>query len=807
MGVTIPLSAQQLSEVRAQQLQAQLARSQDIEQRIALLQELSQTLAYSNPTQALRYAQQAYEAARPLSDPVLQARTSQQLGYLHYQTQNPIQAVEFTTQAQRIFAQLLDSASVLGCEVQQALIQSSQNPQKAYTAAQALQQDPRLRQYPALQTALAHTIALSAPNNAQKQQAYQQAIGGYSQSQDWYATADLQQQYAAWLQQQNQPTQAQAQYEQLLETQMRIGDRRPISQTLTHLATLHSRQSQPEQALEYHFQALVLGEEYHQFFDGKYIGESLLGIAKSYEQLAEKAQKANNNNQAAEYRILQKSYQDQYDRLKQQGFSAEAYFGKSPSKTNNNASDSDLRNLRQDNERLRNQNQNLGKQLQDQSTRLGALQGLRQRARERAEADSLALVENRRALEQLQREAEQKTQSIDSLSQVQKRIQQRLSGINRRYWLWIGLLLLVLLPLALVYWWRSRSAKALINKQQYIIANSEKLINERQNVEQEYQQTLKSVQKTLEQSRQENQSLHLAIDEELRPPLELTFREAQTARIPAILQPSTQALQALYALQGASTESKAGTDIVAHAPFYVVNHVLAQVGLWLKDKGASAENNLDPQVFVDCNLELLERILFNMTYNALHHLPSQEGKLRWEGVTEEGYYWIQLYDNGEPIPKAFVNQVFERFSPRAARNRGLGMVFVKMAVEAQGGRVGVQSELDPPLTRISIGLPTAQAPANYTPPFAHDSVAPITVDALHYQPIDPESLALSEETKQALAVFATQLKAVECYETSAVLNILAQIDDTLAPEWKQALAQAAYFLDQDQYQKLIHYVS
>jgi len=58
---------------------------------------------------------------------------------------------------------------------------------------------------------------------------------------------------------------------------------------------------------------------------------------------------------------------------------------------------------------------------------------------------------------------------------------------------------------------------------------------------------------------------------------------------------------------------------------------------------------------------------------------------------------LRVADTGEGIPPEYHQLIFEKFgqvqSPRSskARSTGLGLTFCKMAVEAHGGTIGVES--------------------------------------------------------------------------------------------------------------------
>jgi len=102
---------------------------------------------------------------------------------------------------------------------------------------------------------------------------------------------------------------------------------------------------------------------------------------------------------------------------------------------------------------------------------------------------------------------------------------------------------------------------------------------------------------------------------------------------------------------------------------------------------------------VDADAELTGRILANLVTNALKHTPPG-GKVE-VGATDLGdqvRFWVE--DTGEGIPSEILPRVFDKFvmgpsgsDPGAGGyGTGLGLTFCKMAVEAHGGSIRVESQ-------------------------------------------------------------------------------------------------------------------
>ncbi len=108
--------------------------------------------------------------------------------------------------------------------------------------------------------------------------------------------------------------------------------------------------------------------------------------------------------------------------------------------------------------------------------------------------------------------------------------------------------------------------------------------------------------------------------------------------------------------------------------------------------------NPSPSILVDCDVGLITRVIANLVGNAIKFLP-QGGT-----VTVSSEPWgvgakLCVADTGIGIPLEYREKIFEKFGQVEARNErmanstGLGLAFCKLAVEAHGGQIGVESEV------------------------------------------------------------------------------------------------------------------
>ncbi|MBI4055279.1 MAG: HAMP domain-containing protein [Elusimicrobia bacterium] len=92
---------------------------------------------------------------------------------------------------------------------------------------------------------------------------------------------------------------------------------------------------------------------------------------------------------------------------------------------------------------------------------------------------------------------------------------------------------------------------------------------------------------------------------------------------------------------------------------------------------------------------LLERVLMNLVGNAVKFTP-EEGRVTLHLEEEEGLIRVMVADTGEGIPAEYLDKIFDKFQQVAGQRRGgtgLGLTICKHIVEAHGGKIWAESEL------------------------------------------------------------------------------------------------------------------
>jgi len=112
-----------------------------------------------------------------------------------------------------------------------------------------------------------------------------------------------------------------------------------------------------------------------------------------------------------------------------------------------------------------------------------------------------------------------------------------------------------------------------------------------------------------------------------------------------------------------------------------------------------------------CDRELIRRVLTNLVGNAMK-FTQRGGEIRIEMENEGDATRVSVTDTGPGIPQKYHEKIFERFGQAEVKefSTGLGLTFCKLAVEAHGGSISVESEVGKGST-FSFVLPASHSRA------------------------------------------------------------------------------------------------
>jgi NtrC-family two-component system sensor histidine kinase KinB len=127
-----------------------------------------------------------------------------------------------------------------------------------------------------------------------------------------------------------------------------------------------------------------------------------------------------------------------------------------------------------------------------------------------------------------------------------------------------------------------------------------------------------------------------------------------------------------------------------------VREAIEEVGPLSEAKGHGLTYEIDDSLpDVEIDIDMIRRVVINLLENAIKYTRTG-GQISVEIEGEDGGQRVQVRDTGPGIPPRYQQQIFDKFSRIHHEGRpkglGLGLAFCRLAVEAHGGRIWVESE-------------------------------------------------------------------------------------------------------------------
>ena len=116
-----------------------------------------------------------------------------------------------------------------------------------------------------------------------------------------------------------------------------------------------------------------------------------------------------------------------------------------------------------------------------------------------------------------------------------------------------------------------------------------------------------------------------------------------------------------------------------------------------RPRHATVELAVSAPVPVVADATVIRRVITNLVGNAVKFSP-RDGLVRVEAESNEAGAQLRVVDQGRGIPPEYHERIFDKFgqvgesSGALVRSSGLGLAYCKLAIQAHGGRIGVQSE-------------------------------------------------------------------------------------------------------------------
>ena len=234
-----------------------------------------------------------------------------------------------------------------------------------------------------------------------------------------------------------------------------------------------------------------------------------------------------------------------------------------------------------------------------------------------------------------------------------------------------------------------------------------------------------------------------------------------------------------------SLQSVSLTDLVAQAKL--------QIELLLVSKSILFRNEIPDNLFVKADPDLLTRVLVNLFTNAIKYSPAGESIVVRSEAHGEEKISVSVVDAGRGIEEDQLPHVFEKFWQVEARksgaiqSTGLGLTFCKMAIEAHGGEISVESELGKGST-FSFVLEISHL----------EEPSESKADSL-------EGLTLTRSNLEMIRPLVERIRALPMYRVSKIKEELDQIPNTdkELEEWRKKVLNAVLSWDEKAYSELL----
>lgn len=98
---------------------------------------------------------------------------------------------------------------------------------------------------------------------------------------------------------------------------------------------------------------------------------------------------------------------------------------------------------------------------------------------------------------------------------------------------------------------------------------------------------------------------------------------------------------------------------------------------------------------VEVDRDMVLRVVINLLENAVKHTP-EGGRISLRAMQGDRGIYVSVQDSGTGIPKQMQGNIFDKFVRLKRDNKregyGLGLAFCRLAIEAHGGRIWVESD-------------------------------------------------------------------------------------------------------------------
>lgn len=201
---------------------------------------------------------------------------------------------------------------------------------------------------------------------------------------------------------------------------------------------------------------------------------------------------------------------------------------------------------------------------------------------------------------------------------------------------------------------------------------------------------------------------------------------------------------------------------------------------------------------IHADLHIIERVLENLMSNSMKFTPPG-GYIQISAIDQNEKMRIEVRDNGNGIPNDLINQIFDEYVNNTdnavvyTNSTGIGLTYCKLAVEAQGGEIGLMSKKGEGTTvwfMVQKGSGQGTGPDRKPGEFVSSG---------------GRKLALVKSETDLIRPFLEELKGKGIFEISEILKILrndAFNNSENLMSWKDSVESAVFSANIKQFREL-----
>ena len=223
----------------------------------------------------------------------------------------------------------------------------------------------------------------------------------------------------------------------------------------------------------------------------------------------------------------------------------------------------------------------------------------------------------------------------------------------------------------------------------------------------------------------------------------------------------------------------------------LIEEATRQIQVLLEESNIQVELKVDYDYHILADRDLLMRVMINLLTNAIKY-SQINGAIIIGTKPDEGQIHLFVEDQGSGIPSDRIEEIFQsyqQFDPHPsgyAGSTGLGLTFCKLAIEAHGSLIFVESEIGKGST-FSFGLPMAS------------EVSTAFESSQKYK------LTITEADKKIILDLLPALRSYKLHQAMQIEDLLKPVREHNAAtqEWVDSILNAAYLGNREHFEELV----